>query len=269
MGTLTVKSTPSGADVRVDGNRMGQTPAGMFLPPGQHTVVLEKDGFARAEKAVRLEAAKQESLQVRLEPEVGNRREGKVAEARPGSSAPTGEGPAAPGLPRTADTANLDFSGMDAYGRLIGWKEVGSAISYKGYSVVSAERARALLFDGEAPQGAFRYVTSLRKGSDARGELLSGMFRITGGRLVFWMCGPLQPLSNDGETGVGVMMEVFDPDGRVKDRFVATGRDDRKLRKVEWDVAAHKGAIARLRIIEKPQTRTVYHHIVCTGFRME
>ncbi|HEY8079528.1 MAG TPA: PEGA domain-containing protein [Labilithrix sp.] len=44
-GTLAVASTPSGSDVRIDGQPIGRTPAEAELAPGNHVVLLTLDGY--------------------------------------------------------------------------------------------------------------------------------------------------------------------------------------------------------------------------------
>jgi hypothetical protein len=43
--TVTVKSTPLGADINVDGKFMGNTPSTIPLTPGDHMISVEKDGL--------------------------------------------------------------------------------------------------------------------------------------------------------------------------------------------------------------------------------
>ena len=43
--TVTVKSTPPGADINVDGKFMGNTPSTIQLTPGDHVVEVEKEGL--------------------------------------------------------------------------------------------------------------------------------------------------------------------------------------------------------------------------------
>ena len=43
--TVVVKSTPPGADINVDGKWMGNTPSTIQLTPGEHTVLVEKEGL--------------------------------------------------------------------------------------------------------------------------------------------------------------------------------------------------------------------------------
>lgn len=45
LTTAVVKSDPPGADVTVDGKYMGSTPSTVRLAPGDHTILLERDGF--------------------------------------------------------------------------------------------------------------------------------------------------------------------------------------------------------------------------------
>lgn len=42
---VTVKSTPPGADISVDGKFMGNTPSTIQLAPGEHQVLIEKEGL--------------------------------------------------------------------------------------------------------------------------------------------------------------------------------------------------------------------------------
>ncbi len=43
--TVTIKSTPDGADITVDGKYVGSTPSTLRLVPGDHTISVEKSGF--------------------------------------------------------------------------------------------------------------------------------------------------------------------------------------------------------------------------------
>ena len=46
QASLTVESTPPGADIEVDGNYVGSTPSTVSLAPGSHDISLKKKGFA-------------------------------------------------------------------------------------------------------------------------------------------------------------------------------------------------------------------------------
>jgi hypothetical protein len=45
LSTVIVKSSPTGGDVMIDGRFVGNTPSTLQLKPGDHTIVIEKDGF--------------------------------------------------------------------------------------------------------------------------------------------------------------------------------------------------------------------------------
>lgn len=43
--SLTISSTPAGADIQIDGSYMGSTPSTIQLKPGEHEVVVSKKGY--------------------------------------------------------------------------------------------------------------------------------------------------------------------------------------------------------------------------------
>ena len=43
--SVTIKSTPDGAEITIDGKFVGTTPSTLQLAPGEHTIVIEKSGF--------------------------------------------------------------------------------------------------------------------------------------------------------------------------------------------------------------------------------
>jgi hypothetical protein len=45
MAELEIVSTPSGADIEVDGNFVGSTPSTLSLPAGDHNISVKKAGF--------------------------------------------------------------------------------------------------------------------------------------------------------------------------------------------------------------------------------
>ena len=53
-GQLTVSSVPAGSTVFIDGVRRGTTPLAIELPVGDHTVIVERAGFQRFERKVKL-----------------------------------------------------------------------------------------------------------------------------------------------------------------------------------------------------------------------
>ncbi|HCC58008.1 MAG TPA: hypothetical protein DEQ47_12275 [Solibacterales bacterium] len=62
MSTLTLTSTPSPADVYIDGKKQGQqTPAQLTLTPGNHAIAVQKDG-QRASKTVELHSGESTAM---------------------------------------------------------------------------------------------------------------------------------------------------------------------------------------------------------------
>lgn len=64
--TLEVNSDPPGAEIFVDGELMGQTPASLQLSSGQHNVELRKKGHSPSRKAVSIVNGVKESLDFSL-----------------------------------------------------------------------------------------------------------------------------------------------------------------------------------------------------------
>jgi PEGA domain len=54
LSTVIVKSSPDGADIRVDGKWVGSTPSTLRLPSGDHTVVIDKPGFRQWQRTMSL-----------------------------------------------------------------------------------------------------------------------------------------------------------------------------------------------------------------------
>ncbi len=44
-GSISVASTPSGADIEIDGNFVGNTPSTIDLAPGEHSIAVKKSGY--------------------------------------------------------------------------------------------------------------------------------------------------------------------------------------------------------------------------------
>jgi hypothetical protein len=90
MARVAVTSEPPGARVRVDGVEHGVTPQTLELAPGEHTVVVDKDGFAESSKTLALEPGAEQALAVAL-----------VAQAAPkGKGSKRSKGPAGPADPK-------------------------------------------------------------------------------------------------------------------------------------------------------------------------
>lgn len=49
---VSVSSTPSGADIEIDGKFIGSTPSSLTVQPGDHDVVVKKNGFASWERKI-------------------------------------------------------------------------------------------------------------------------------------------------------------------------------------------------------------------------
>jgi PEGA domain len=68
-GTVTVQSTPAGADISVDGAFVGNAPADLKLPPGKHTVSLTSEGFKPWTRDMTVLAGSATNLNAALEKE--------------------------------------------------------------------------------------------------------------------------------------------------------------------------------------------------------
>src|SRR5208283_3281660 len=51
---LAIDSTPGAADIEVDGNFMGNTPSAIELSPGQHTIIVSKNGYQSWQRKIML-----------------------------------------------------------------------------------------------------------------------------------------------------------------------------------------------------------------------
>jgi len=66
-GTVNVSSSPAGADVLLDGNFIGNTPAALKLSPGKHTVVIKMAGEKDWSRDINVEAGSEVQLTANLE----------------------------------------------------------------------------------------------------------------------------------------------------------------------------------------------------------
>jgi len=64
---VTVKSTPQGADINVDGKFMGSTPSTIQLPPGEHLVSVEKEGLKPWQRTMTVSAGGNITIDATLE----------------------------------------------------------------------------------------------------------------------------------------------------------------------------------------------------------
>jgi hypothetical protein len=53
-----VASVPSGADVELDGNFVGNTPSTIGVSPGEHTVGVKKNGYKTWERKITVSSGK-------------------------------------------------------------------------------------------------------------------------------------------------------------------------------------------------------------------
>jgi formylglycine-generating enzyme required for sulfatase activity len=71
-GTLTIRSTPAGADVAIAGRYRGRTPLTVALAPGmQHQIMVTRAGYEPAQRTVPVKAAEKFSVDVQLKPILG------------------------------------------------------------------------------------------------------------------------------------------------------------------------------------------------------
>ena len=65
--TVIVKSTPDGADIRVDGRYVGSTPSALQLPPGDHVVIVDKSGYKPWQRTMSLSSGGLITVDAQLE----------------------------------------------------------------------------------------------------------------------------------------------------------------------------------------------------------
>lgn len=65
--TVVVKSSPHGADIRVDGKFVGSTPSSLRLAAGEHTITIEKAGFNIWQRAITVSPAGSVTLDATLD----------------------------------------------------------------------------------------------------------------------------------------------------------------------------------------------------------
>lgn len=66
--SVSISSTPAGAEIELDGNFVGNTPETVKAPPGDHLLVLHKHGYARWDRKLRI-AGEIVNVAADLEPE--------------------------------------------------------------------------------------------------------------------------------------------------------------------------------------------------------
>jgi hypothetical protein len=69
LATVTVKSTPDGADITVDGKFSGSAPSTLRLAAGDHTITVAMKGFRNWERPISLTAGGAVTINATLEQE--------------------------------------------------------------------------------------------------------------------------------------------------------------------------------------------------------
>ncbi len=96
-GTVTIESTPAGAQVWIDGELAGTTPLEIGLAPGEHTIVVRDEGYEEETRQVTVEAGASTSWAAELAQVAAEPRVDRSALLRPIGWASLGVGIAALG----------------------------------------------------------------------------------------------------------------------------------------------------------------------------
>ena len=72
LGMIFVASAPDGADVLVDGNFVGNTPANLKLPAGRHTVTVAANGYQQWSKELSILVGSESRLNATLQKQETN-----------------------------------------------------------------------------------------------------------------------------------------------------------------------------------------------------
>jgi len=67
LSKLQLESNPSGADIEVDGNFVGNTPSDVQISEGDHTISVKKTGFKDWERKLKVNAGSSVHLSAELE----------------------------------------------------------------------------------------------------------------------------------------------------------------------------------------------------------
>jgi hypothetical protein len=67
LSTLNLKSEPSGAEISIDGEFVGDTPSTIRSSPGHHTIIVKKDGFKNWQRTLTVNSGGNLSIDVALE----------------------------------------------------------------------------------------------------------------------------------------------------------------------------------------------------------
>jgi len=66
-GTVNISSNPPGADVNLDGEFVGGSPATLTLLPGKHTVMVKISGYKDCSREITVQSGSEMQLTVNLE----------------------------------------------------------------------------------------------------------------------------------------------------------------------------------------------------------
>lgn len=102
LGAVVVTTDAAGAEVRIDGELIGKTPsedAPWYVEPGEHTIVLHKDGYVDGRIVLNVASGPPTKTAVSLKPM-------PVPAAPAGGSAEAAAAPSRPGSPRDHDSSS-------------------------------------------------------------------------------------------------------------------------------------------------------------------
>ena len=67
LSSVAIKSTPDGAEITIDGKLIGTTPSTVQLPPGEHTIVVDKSGFKTWQRTITVTSGGTVNLEATLD----------------------------------------------------------------------------------------------------------------------------------------------------------------------------------------------------------
>ncbi|HYX93133.1 MAG TPA: PEGA domain-containing protein [Myxococcaceae bacterium] len=121
-GVLSVTTDLPGIQVLVDGNRIGDAPVqDAMLPPGDHEVILRRDGFEDRVSRLSVSAGRDYTVSGSLKPKLVAARGEKVRLTPPNSAEPQG--------PLTSSGVHELAAPEPWYGRWYVWAGVGAAVA--------------------------------------------------------------------------------------------------------------------------------------------
>lgn len=134
---VTVLSTPAGAEVFIDGRRMGQTPCTFEIAPGRHTAAIKSLGYADSAREFQLAPDRAMDLEIAL-----SRPAGDTPKHAPSTAAPAPAHAAAPLAPVAAPAAPPDRP-APAPARVAPWTIAALSVGVAGFGgAIAFEAAR-------------------------------------------------------------------------------------------------------------------------------